>query len=267
MGGHVVSTVDGVPITVADIERVVAATGVAPQRALSMLQEQELLAGAAESAGYGDGDSVARAGQQATVQALLRGIEANVTAEQISEEQLRQGYERFQSSFTNPELRAVTYALCPASSLATAPVLAEAHACAERALVELTEADDVERAFDVLSGRRVGEAEVSVGSMPAFGRDAEAEPAFVDAVFATDRLGPLAEPVRISQGFVALVVTEVRAAREASLEEAAPDLTERFVNSERFDRVAGLVGELSERHGVERDATAVEWVLTRSFEP
>jgi hypothetical protein len=71
VGGRVVSTVDGEPITVDDVERVAGATGLPPEAALRRLQRFRLLAREAERRGLRERPAVRAAGRRAAVQALL----------------------------------------------------------------------------------------------------------------------------------------------------------------------------------------------------
>jgi len=94
VGGDVLATVDGRPITVDEVRRVVRETELGPRQALLRLEERELLAGEASRAGYADDPEVRRATRQAMVQALLeREVEERVTAESITEEAIRARFE------------------------------------------------------------------------------------------------------------------------------------------------------------------------------
>ena len=94
VGGDVLATVDGRPITADELRRVVRETELDPREALVRLEERELLAGEASRAGYADYPDVRRATRQAMVQALLeREVEQRVTAESITEEAIRARFE------------------------------------------------------------------------------------------------------------------------------------------------------------------------------
>ncbi|MFW6050014.1 MAG: hypothetical protein ACODAU_02500 [Myxococcota bacterium] len=88
------STVNGEPITRADVEGVARSTGLDPEDALKRLQRGILLALEAERRGYGEHPEAVSAVRRAAVQALLeREVEARVTSSSISEEELRRAYE------------------------------------------------------------------------------------------------------------------------------------------------------------------------------
>lgn len=94
VGGDVVSTVDGMPITSGEVQRVASETELSPPEALERLQERELLAGEALRRGYGEDPAVERATRQALVQQLLaREVEDAVPPESITEDQIRARYE------------------------------------------------------------------------------------------------------------------------------------------------------------------------------
>jgi hypothetical protein len=71
VGGRVVSTVDGQPITVEDVERVARSAELSPAEALRRLQRYHLLAGEAERRGFGANAAVRQASRKAAVQELL----------------------------------------------------------------------------------------------------------------------------------------------------------------------------------------------------
>ncbi len=102
VGREVVATVDGVGITLGDLRRVRASTGVAPREALRLLEDKELLAAHAERGGYGAGVSVRRVARRAAVQRVLGGVERGVD-EEISEEEI-QGVWAASFSETVPEI-------------------------------------------------------------------------------------------------------------------------------------------------------------------
>ena len=94
VGGDVLATVDGRPVTADEVRRVASETDLDPREALVRLEERELLAGEALRAGYGDDPEVRRAAEQAMVQALLeREVERKVTPESITEEAIRARFE------------------------------------------------------------------------------------------------------------------------------------------------------------------------------
>ena len=79
VGGDVVATVDGHPITAGDVVRAVRVTGLSKERALERLVRQELLVLEARRRGYADAPSVRRIAEKAAVQALLaRAVEEPV---------------------------------------------------------------------------------------------------------------------------------------------------------------------------------------------
>jgi hypothetical protein len=94
VGGRVVSTVDGQPITVEDVERVARSAELSPAEALRRLQRYHLLAGEAERRGFGANAAVRRASRKAAVQALL-AAEVEVEAPPSPDDEDAQVRERF----------------------------------------------------------------------------------------------------------------------------------------------------------------------------
>jgi hypothetical protein len=74
VGGDVVSTVNGRPIRVEDVRRVVTRTDLGPRQAVRRLQEQMLLSAEARRRGYRNRRAVQRARDRAAVQALLERV-------------------------------------------------------------------------------------------------------------------------------------------------------------------------------------------------
>lgn len=104
VGGEVVSTVDGEPIRVRDVERVVRETGLAPEVALRRLQRGLLLAREARRRGYGDRYAVRLAVRKAEVQALLaRAVEDAVPPSSISDEEVRRAFDEHRDQLENPD--------------------------------------------------------------------------------------------------------------------------------------------------------------------
>lgn len=88
LGGDVVATVDGVGITLEDLQRVTASTGVAPPEALRLLEEKELLAAHAEQREFGGGSAVRLVERRVAVQRVLVEIE-RASDEEITEEEIQ----------------------------------------------------------------------------------------------------------------------------------------------------------------------------------
>lgn len=76
--------VEGQPIALEDVERLVRASGLAPREALARLIAERLLVRYAAERGYGGSDAVRRGAKQASVQALLAAeVEAALPAEAV----------------------------------------------------------------------------------------------------------------------------------------------------------------------------------------
>jgi hypothetical protein len=100
VGGEVVATVDGVPITLDDVRREAEETGASPPAALRALVDRELLAGEAARLGYGDRRAVRRDVERALVQTLLAGtVEREITDASLDEAAVRAHHERARDRF------------------------------------------------------------------------------------------------------------------------------------------------------------------------
>lgn len=87
VSGPVISTVDGAPITVDEVERVARDTGLTPREALRRLQEERVLAARASAAGHADDREIVDATRRAAVRALLaERVEGEVGPDDVAAE-------------------------------------------------------------------------------------------------------------------------------------------------------------------------------------
>lgn len=254
LGGAVVSTVDGEPITLADVTRVVRDTGLEPRAALRRLQEATLLAREAERRGYDGRPAVRTARRKAAVQALLeREVERLAAPEDVSEEELRQALEARKDSLARPERRASQHLLAKVAKDAPEDEARAARRVAEQALRDLRDAEQGPEGWQaVLDGYRDGGSDVVVEDLPAVDRESPFAEPYLEALFDASRIGPVADPVRTEFGWHAIVVTEIHPAREASVEALRSELRDTLATEKRHRRLVELVSELERDLPVER---------------
>jgi hypothetical protein len=264
VGGGVVSTVNGHPITLTEVERAARAAGVPPRLALRRLQDEALLAAAAAAAGAADRPEVRRAARRAMVQALLeREVEGRVTGASIDRAELEAAFEADLERWESPAQRRSVHVLARLPPEASAEAVAAAEAWIRDTHARLAAADEPAAAILALR-RRPPEAlpfEVTVEEVPPLERGAEADEAYLAAIFALDAEGLVPEPVRSSFGWHAIAVTEVTPAREVPREEAIETLRDERVAARRAERLRAWIPELAERHPVEVDRANVRRFL------
>lgn len=97
VGGDVIATVDGVAIVASEVRRVTGELGATPLETLRLLEDEELLAAAAERRGFDERADVRRVERRAAVQRVLVELE-QTQSEEVTEEELESEFRR-----ANPE--------------------------------------------------------------------------------------------------------------------------------------------------------------------
>ncbi len=222
LGGEVVATVDGYPITRGEVEAAARAAGVSPRVALARLTDELLLALAAERRGLGPSAAVERAARQARVQLLLRDtVEAEPV--EITGAEIEAAFDANPSRFQAPERRLSAHVL---ARVVDAAHEADARRFVEEIHAELAAADDpVATALSIR--RRPLDAlpfEIVVQEVDGLAADADTDRAYVDALFAAPAEGVLAAPVRTSMGWHAIVLTRIEPERATPRDEALATL-------------------------------------------
>lgn len=250
VGGGVISTVDGHPIAVSEVQELVAA-GLSPRVALARLQAERLLMADAERRGFGRLASVALVAEQARVQALL---EAEADAVVASEQELRAAYAANLSRFEKPERRGSVHILAALPKNATPAADAAAKAFAERALRELAQTTDLEALLAGQHKQSTAEFQVIAERIPPTDREGKVialvRP-YLDALFSVAGLGVVAAPVRSEFGWHAVRVTEIVPHESTPFEQAAETLRAEMLLVRRKERVQKLVEQLRKTYRVE----------------
>lgn len=243
VGGEVVATVDGYPITRAEVGAAARAAGVPPRVALSRLTDELLLALAAERRGLGPSAAVERAARQARVQLLLRNtVEAEPV--EISDAEIEAAFAANPNRFQAPERRLSAHVL---ARVVDAAHEADARRFIEEIHAELRAADDpVATALSIR--RRPLDAlpfEVVVQEVDGLAADADTDRAYVDALFAAPAEGVLAAPVRTSMGWHAIVLTHIEPERATPRDEALATLRAEREAVLRNGALVRLIAELA----------------------
>lgn len=256
VGGDVVSTVDGHPITVADVEAYLRAEGGTPRAALAALQRQELLALEAERLGYGARPEVRGIARRALVQTLLETIEREHPPSAIRDDELRRAYESAGARFVVPERRRGDHALVRVSD---AENEREARRVASSILAELERDPDAWARLRE-TPRRDGFA-LLVEELPLVGRDGSLESGFEEVLFSGDEPGLRSELARTSYGWHVVWVREVQPRDVRAFDEVRDELVEEQTNLRRFEALVALLDTLRERLGVELEPRGLEAAL------
>lgn len=257
LGGEVVATVDGRAITRREVAELARQLGAPAQEALARLEAELLLAAEARRNGIDEADDLRV--RQAAVQALLAGIEAEVTPASIPDEVVRRLYAEAGEELNRPEQRRASHVLVGITddeATAAPERLGAARALALTIRAELaagTTSLETLRA----QGARDGFT-LTVEELPPYARTGDLEPTFLDALFAMPAPDIAPEPVRTSYGWHVIVLEEIVPALTHTVESAAPELRATEAQRRRFERLQELLVELESRFGVERDERAIQ---------
>lgn len=253
VGGTVISTVDGAPITIDEVRSLVAGSGLAPAEALRRLQGERLLMAEAERRGLRSVPEVRHVARQALVQAVLDEEAARV---EVSEAALREAYEATPERFHAPERRASVHVLAP---VRTPDEDAAARAFIEGVCRELEAAPNPEASW----ARYQSQAEPGVRAvqavaerLPAVDREGPFVREYLDGLFSLAAPGVVPRPVRTRYGWHAIVVTKIERARDDTFEMARDVLRRERLEADRRKHVADWVAGLEREIGVERSAEA-----------
>ena len=253
VGGDVVSTVDGVAITLGDVQRFVSDSGLTPRDALRRLQSEALLAAEAAHRGYGDDPAVAHLSHQAWVQALLgqrieslRATDAEIAAE----------YEKQSERYKVPELREAKHVLYRLREPVTPEQDQEARAFIEAARQELLDAIDVGPVLARYRARAGTGMPIVVEELPPVPSNGPFVAPFMQAVFAMPSVGVVPSAVRTKFGWHAIVVTSITPAKTVPLSEAAQELRKEIELDKHERALKALLEDLRHDIPIVEDAHA-----------
>jgi hypothetical protein len=259
VGGTIVSTVNGHPISVADVRTFAEQAGLSPRESLERLQAELLLMGEAEERGVAS-PAIDRVAARARAQALL---DAEAEAVRVSDAELRSAYER-DPRFHRGEQRSSVHVLAklsekatPAQEQAARALLADARA----AMGTLSPEAIVER----YRGTRDG-IELHAERLPPVERNGPFVKEFLQALFSRNDPGVIAEPVRTRFGLHAVRLLEITPARAIPFDEAAPTLRAEILLERRRAHTEALLTALRQKHGAKLDAEALEKLAAVSNE-
>lgn len=241
LGGEVVATVDGHPITLAEVEAASRAGGVSPTVALRRLEDELILSLAAERHASVQEARVRRAVRQAEVQALLaRTVES--AEPEIDPADVEAAYDANPARFVAPEERRSCHVLAVVPAGREDPV---AEQWIREVIGELQAAPDPVAEALAIRRRPLEQLpfEVVVQEVVGLTRENASEQAYVDALFGMPAEGVIPHPVRSAQGWHAIVLTRIEPARYTPRADALAILHGEMVANYR----AGALMQLEEQ--------------------
>jgi hypothetical protein len=262
IGGEVVSTVDGVAITVADVQRIVDATGMQPREALHKLQSEALLIGEAERRGYSASRAASHVKVQAEVQAFLAHDIESVRA---TEEEIRAELVRQKARFEIPEKRQSLHVLALLPKKATPAQDKAAHDFIAEICRAFGTVDDPEIVLADVQARSDKPPGVRVEHLPAVANDGSFVQPFLDAMFSLPAPGPVPTPVKTEYGWHAIVLTKIIAPVVTPKQEARAAVTTEIETRKRKVALDALIARLRSDVPVVTDASGEKALATLEF--
>jgi parvulin-like peptidyl-prolyl isomerase len=261
VGGDVVATVDGIPITVREVEALAREAHLSPQAALRELEDELVLSRAAERAGLAAAPEVADETRRAAVRALLhRVIEPAHTPEAVTDAEIEARRQEIASGLSAPETRRASHVLVQIPRDASEARVDAAMRLARQIRDELTTEADPASALDRHTGHE-GAFDLLVEHLDPMAREQLVAP-FADALFGAAAPGLLPEPVRTSYGVHVVVLEEVIPPWEVPREEWEPALRRQLAAEARAAATEALVSQLAEQTPVSV-STQVQPLLDR----
>jgi len=258
----VVATVDGVAITVEEVERVANELEMEPLEALRRLEDEQILANRAQEQNYGEDPVVRFVVQRALGQATLEKlVEDAVTPADISPEERLARYEDRRGRYHRSEWRASRHLLAKVKEGGNEDAWNLAREFAVRVIAELEGVTEPASEFGRWSGVNTPAFAVRIETLPAVPRDGRYQKAFEDALFGPEAPGLIGEPARTTFGWHAIVLTRIEPEIHVSLEDAEEEVVRELVEERRAQKLSELLEELRLELGVQRNEQVIDRLL------
>jgi peptidyl-prolyl cis-trans isomerase C len=247
VGGRVVSTVDGHPITLDEVKRLADKGGISVEEALHLLQSELLLMAEAERRGYQDEADVELVARKARVQALL---DAEAQSVEVSEARIDEAVAGSGDRFKQPERRRSIHVLAKLKGVDDPDAWDAGRRFIESVLPRLRE-EGIGALRKELGGKQVDGFRVLVEDVPAASRGASYAQPYLDALFSLDAPGVVPKPVKTLFGWHAIVVEEIIPAEEKTEAEAREIVREELLLDARIEHTRELIEMLRARTPIE----------------
>lgn len=263
VGGEVVATIDGTPITLAEVQAAVDASGLAPAEALRRLESERALELRARAAGLDDDPEVEAEERRAAVQVLLARLEAEITPASIPQADVDARLEADRARFERPERRASTHLLVRLPDDADEAARAAATRFAASALARAQAAEDPIAELRALGAEAAGRTfTVIVEDVPAAQREGEVDEGYAAALFSLDAPGLVPRVVQTSYGQHVVVLTEIEPPWSIPRAEAELLVRRQMAVEARAERLVELEDEIRARVETAIDERARQRALT-----
>lgn len=211
----------------------------------------ELMARAAERAGFDEDEQVVHTTKQNAVQYLIRhDFDERITVEGIPQDDVQEYFEAHPEEFSRPELRRAAH-IRVGSREEAVRLIGEAREADARGFRSLAR----EHSTDPATKLRGGDLRYfDSGGRPRNGRDPVIDTGLADAAFAIDEVGGVAaEPVQVGEEWSVVKLTGRRPAESRTVEQAGPTIRLRLWRSRRQQALEDFVARLRREANVEVD--------------
>jgi peptidyl-prolyl cis-trans isomerase C len=248
VGGAVISTIDGHPITVGDVQDLVTHSRLAPDEALRRLQAERLLMLEADRREFGRAPAVAQVARQARVQALL---DAATEGASVSDADVLAAYEKAKGRFDRPERRAAVHVLARLPASPTPEADAAARAFAADMIAPLAATQDVRGFLSALRGKKAALFGIKAEALPPVARNGRFVEEFLAAMFALNTPGVVPEPIRTVYGWHAIRLVRIEPAYSTPYAEAAAQLRAELLIERKKQIVDQLIADARKKNRIE----------------
>lgn len=255
--------VDGRPVAPADVAWAAGAASLEPAAALTRVVERDLLATAASARGLEADPGVLDVRRRAAVQQLLaESVEAAVPPDAIDDATLRATYDGAGERFRRPERRRAAHVVAVVPEGAPATVDAAAREAVAALIARVEGGERLESVAANLGPPPAPGVEWRAEDLPAWSRDAEADEAFLAALFEPSAPGLVARPVRSRFGWHVIRIEAIEPAVDRAFEDVVDTLRAEEVTRRRAARLEALLEELRAGADVTVDAEGLETFLS-----
>lgn len=253
IGGHVIATVDGVGITVTQVEAMVELTGRTPEEALALLEERELLAAEARRRGFDARRERDMAAARAGVQQLLaEEIEDVVTPASITDEAIALRYEQLSDRYRIPERRTSLHLLTRVPARADESVWRTAERHAAQVLRAALNASDPAAVLTQAAERAPPDPlTMHLEQLPAIADVGTLEAPYAEALFATPSGSVHPTTVRTSYGVHVVLVQTIEPPVHVSLDDVEAEIRDTLVLEGRAERLSEILERAAATRAVE----------------
>lgn len=258
----VIANVDGAAIRLGEVEALAARSGLSPREALARLEAEALLAAEAERQGYADAAAVRKVAEQALAQAL---VVAEVETDAATAAEIDAALANSGRRFDAPEQRGSNHVLATLPKSPTPEQEEAARKFASELVQALRGVPDPLSVLPRFKEANVPGVTLKVEVLPPEPLDGRYVREFSRAVFALEKPGQVADPVRTIYGWHVIVLREIVPEKRVPVSVARAELEAEITVKKRQARLEALLRRLQSRTPVKYGADVKTALATLEF--